>query len=113
MCGGAERVRAQFGHKSFSARSGARKCLILNGEMAEWSIAHAWKACVGETLPRVRIPLSPPTFAHLANARELRLASQRRLQAKRAHITRRWIVAFGSFGLAAPVKHFRKTSGAA
>src|SRR6266478_1769771 len=38
----------------------ARKSLILNGEMSEWSIEHAWKACVGETLPRVRIPLSPP-----------------------------------------------------
>ncbi len=30
------------------------------GEMAEWFKAHAWKACVGETLPWVRIPLSPP-----------------------------------------------------
>src|SRR4051812_30009686 len=38
----------------------ARKCLILNGEMSEWLKEHAWKACVGETLPRVRIPLSPP-----------------------------------------------------
>ena len=28
--------------------------------MAERLKAHAWKACVGETLPRVRIPLSPP-----------------------------------------------------
>jgi hypothetical protein len=37
-----------------------RKSLILNGEMSEWSIEHAWKACVGETLPRVRIPFSPP-----------------------------------------------------
>jgi hypothetical protein len=40
---------------------GARKSLILNGEMSEWSIEHAWKACVGETLPWVRIPLSPPS----------------------------------------------------
>ena len=31
-----------------------------NGEMSEWLKEHAWKACVGETLPRVRIPLSPP-----------------------------------------------------
>lgn len=31
-----------------------------NGQVAEWSIAHAWKACVGESLPRVRIPLCPP-----------------------------------------------------
>src|SRR5262245_36175056 len=30
--------------------------------MSEWSIEHAWKACVGETLPWVRIPLSPPNF---------------------------------------------------
>ena len=34
--------------------------LYVAGEMAERSKAHAWKACVGETLPRVRIPLSPP-----------------------------------------------------
>src|ERR1700685_25960 len=28
--------------------------------MAEWLKAHAWKACIGETLSRFRIPLSPP-----------------------------------------------------
>src|SRR5436853_429061 len=33
--------------------------------MSEWLKEHAWKACVGEILPRVRIPLSPPSaFAH-------------------------------------------------
>ena len=32
------------------------------GEMAEWLKAHAWKACLGETLTWVRIPLSPPYF---------------------------------------------------
>jgi hypothetical protein len=36
------------------------KSLILNGEMSEWSIEHAWKACVRVTVPRVRIPFSPP-----------------------------------------------------
>jgi len=41
-------------------RPTARKLLILNGEMSEWLKEHAWKACVGEILPRVRIPLSPP-----------------------------------------------------
>src|SRR6187549_3388493 len=41
----------------------ARKPLILNGEMSEWLKEHAWKACVGETLPWVRIPLSPPSTA--------------------------------------------------
>ena len=30
--------------------------------MAEWFKAHAWKACLGETLSWVRIPLSPPFF---------------------------------------------------
>jgi hypothetical protein len=33
---------------------------IHAGEMAEWLKAHAWKACLGETLTWVRIPLSPP-----------------------------------------------------
>src|SRR5882724_1789786 len=33
---------------------------ITAGEMAEWLKAHAWKACLGETLTWVRIPLSPP-----------------------------------------------------
>ena len=28
--------------------------------MAEWSKAHAWKACKGAILSWVRIPFSPP-----------------------------------------------------
>jgi hypothetical protein len=32
--------------------------------MSEWLKEHAWKACVGETLPWVRIPLSPPVLTH-------------------------------------------------
>jgi hypothetical protein len=40
----ADRVRAQSGHKSLSRRFGARKLLILNGEMSEWLKEHAWKA---------------------------------------------------------------------
>src|SRR5580698_2032757 len=42
-----------------------RRVLALSdfaGEMAEWLKAHAWKACLGETLTWVRIPLSPPYF---------------------------------------------------
>ena len=38
-------------------------CLVMSGgagEMAEWLKAHAWKACVRESVPRVRIPVSPP-----------------------------------------------------
>ena len=34
--------------------------ITFPGEMAEWLKAHAWKACLGETLTWVRIPLSPP-----------------------------------------------------
>src|SRR5947199_9287237 len=54
MCAGAERVRAQFGHKSFSARPGAHKSLILNGEMSEWSIEHAWKTISASVTERHR-----------------------------------------------------------
>ena len=34
------------------------------GEVAEWLKAHAWKACIGETLSWVRIPFSPPIFQY-------------------------------------------------
>ena len=36
------------------------KLIELDGEMAEWLKAHAWKACKGEILSWVRIPFSPP-----------------------------------------------------
>ena len=36
------------------------KTLTPRGEVAERFKAHAWKACVGLPLPRVRIPPSPP-----------------------------------------------------
>src|SRR5262245_9575095 len=42
--------------------------------MSEWSIEHAWKACVGETLPWVRIPLSPPPLARARSGGAGRLA---------------------------------------
>ena len=62
-------------------RPTARKLLILKrpapsersesrGEMSEWLKEHAWKACVGETLPWVRIPLSPPNSPLASLARE-------------------------------------------
>src|SRR5208282_4106423 len=34
----------------------------LSGEVSERFKEHAWKACVGEILPWVRIPPSPPFF---------------------------------------------------
>src|ERR1700756_52908 len=35
--------------------------------MAEWLKAHAWKACIGETLSRFRTPVSPPDTQSAAN----------------------------------------------
>ena len=76
-------------------RPTARKLLILKrpapsersesrGEMSEWLKEHAWKACVGETLPRVRIPLSPPiSLAALAHWRSERAS---RLQRRASHV---------------------------
>ncbi len=38
-------------------------CAVFFGEVAEWSKAHAWKACIrSESVSRVRIPLSPQFF---------------------------------------------------
>jgi putative endonuclease len=39
------------------------------GEVSEWLKEHAWKACVGETLPWVRIPPSPPSYAKASDGR--------------------------------------------
>ena len=36
--------------------------------MAEWLKAHAWEACIGETLSWVRIPFSPPLIFNLKMA---------------------------------------------
>jgi hypothetical protein len=35
--------------------------------VSEWLKEHAWKACVGETLPWVRIPPSPPYCSEVTN----------------------------------------------
>ena len=32
---------------------------LMTGEVAEWLKAHAWKACMRETVSGVRIPFSP------------------------------------------------------
>ena len=42
----------------------SRPLVPYHGAMSEWLKEHAWKACVGETLPWVRIPLSPPSTLH-------------------------------------------------
>ena len=40
-----------------------REKSINSGEVAEWSNAHAWKACESAMAPRVQIPSSPPFFS--------------------------------------------------
>jgi hypothetical protein len=56
LCG---RRRAKLGGAGLGGVfSGSFK--VAKGEVSEWLKEHAWKACVGETLPWVRIPPSPP-----------------------------------------------------
>jgi integrase len=43
--------------------------------VSEWFKEHAWKACVGETQPWVRIPPSPPSSFSLVNRYYLRSAT--------------------------------------
>ena len=40
----------------------------LPGQVAEWLKAHAWNACIGASLSRVRIPLCPPACSSLIQA---------------------------------------------
>lgn len=42
------------------AGSASRAKQPRNGQVAEWSKAHAWKVCRRETVSRVRIPVCPP-----------------------------------------------------
>ena len=46
---------------------------FANGEVSEWPKEHAWKACVGGTLPWVRIPPSPPSNSCISNRRGARV----------------------------------------
>ena len=43
---------------AYSPRAGTGLSYYF-GEVSEWSNVHAWKACVGESLPGVRISPSP------------------------------------------------------
>jgi hypothetical protein len=42
---------------------GSNPTLSASGEVLEWPIRHAWRACVAVRLPWVRIPPSPPAYA--------------------------------------------------
>ena len=53
------RLKAQ--KRALRASSCNKACAIDEiGGVAEWLKAHAWKACIRETVSRVRIPLPPP-----------------------------------------------------
>src|ERR1700690_2563240 len=48
-------------HSSWLANGSVRRHeLPTRGGVAEWLKAHAWKACLRETVTWVRIPLPPP-----------------------------------------------------
>ncbi len=72
----AEMVNAGPGDATRTVRAYLKE-ISSNGEMAEWLKAHAWKACAGETLPRVRIPLSGSLHARAGLRLALRLARPR------------------------------------
>jgi hypothetical protein len=48
--------------------------IVPSGEVSERFKEHAWKACVGEIQPWVRIPPSPPFFQQLAGSNDPELA---------------------------------------
>src|SRR5262245_66332700 len=57
--------------------------------MSEWLKEHAWKACVGETLPWVRISLSPPTsFIHAPREVHMQRSDVGSLPARRSFLSR-------------------------
>jgi hypothetical protein len=55
--------RIRYNGQALQLRASTNKS--SHGEMAEWLKAHAWKACVLERVPRVRIPVSPPLLPQL------------------------------------------------
>ncbi len=57
-------LRPAMGH-----RPGGR--IRHHGEVAEWSNVRDWKSRVPETVPRVRIPPSPPSFASAQRTRRM------------------------------------------
>ncbi len=71
------------GQKTAKAHSSNRA-----GEMAEWLKAHAWKACMGETPSRVRIPVSPPDAPQFFR-RHLARIPKNRGETRSAHLSRR------------------------
>ena len=54
-------------HEYSAQHQSDEQSLIGSGEVAEWSMAHAWKACRRASVSRVRIPLSPPAVNQLVS----------------------------------------------
>ena len=56
--------RAAAGNEPLGCQADARGYIArisCAGGVAEWLKAHAWKACIRETVSWVRIPLPPPS----------------------------------------------------
>ena len=60
------------------------------GEMSERSKEHAWKACVRVSVPRVRIPLSPPFTLQLKFCRLERVRTREQGAINRQDSRFRW-----------------------
>ena len=58
--------------------------------MSEWLKEHAWKACVGETLPWVRIPLSPPCLRYFVRQNLYRCTSVPKFDPKCSRSSAHW-----------------------
>ena len=58
--------------------------------MSEWLKEHAWKACVGETLPWVRIPLSPPYLCYFVRQELYRCTIVPKFDPKCSRISAHW-----------------------
>jgi hypothetical protein len=77
----------------FVTRAGGAilSALQVSGGMAEWLKAHAWKACIRETVSWVRIPLPPPALcARLrADVQNVRIKSHHSSHKPVAHVRHR------------------------
>src|SRR5213078_3251468 len=59
-CAAAGSGQLRGARRFVARRRGAILRAQARGGMAEWLKAHAWKACIRETVSWVRIPLPPP-----------------------------------------------------
>jgi hypothetical protein len=82
------------------------------GGMAEWLKAHAWKACIRETVSWVRIPLPPPVKLKLRiNFQSLALYPQRKTHTALSPLPPPWSIE--DIGAAFVVKDARAAKSSA